>query len=95
MKDTLDQRREVALGRTKEKRAFKISLVIFVSVNALLLVLWAALNVAGLQSTGQLWIYPVVMVIWAVVLAAQGYNAYRTKPYREDQIQREIRHLPR
>ncbi len=94
MKSTVDSRREQALGRIKEKRAFKISLVIFMSVNALLLVLWAGLSVAGVHATGQLWMYPVVMVIWAVVLAAQGYTAYREKTYTEDQIQREITHLP-
>jgi hypothetical protein len=94
MKSTLDERRDPALGRMTEKRAFKISLAIFLSVNALLLVLWAALAVAGLRATGQLWPYPLVMGIWGVVLAVQGYTAYRGKPYTEDQIQREIKHLP-
>jgi 2TM domain len=69
--------RELALGRIQEKRSFKINLVIFLSVKALLLVLWGALNVAGLHSYGQLWPYPVVMGAWAVFLAFQGYTAYR------------------
>ena len=94
MHSTTAERREQALGRIKEKRAFKVSLVIFVSVNALLLALWAALTVASVHMTGQLWIWPLVMVIWAVVLAVQGYTAYRGHNYSEDRIQREIKHLP-
>lgn len=94
MNGTIDERREQALGRIKEKRAFKVSLVIFVSVNALLLALWAALTVASVHMTGQLWIWPVAMVIWAVFLGVQGYTAYRGHTYSEDQIQREVKHLP-
>ncbi len=94
MNSTTNERHEEALGRIKEKRAFKVSLVIFVSVNAVLLVLWAALTIASVHMTGQLWIWPVVMVIWAAFLAFQGYAAYRGHTYSEDQIQREIKHLP-
>ena len=81
MNSTTDERHEQALGRIKEKRAFKVSLVIFVSVNAVLLALWAALTIASVHMTGQLWIWPVVMFIWAVFLAVQGYTSYRGHTY--------------
>ena len=93
MKSALDERRDLALGRIKEKRAFKISLVIFVSVNALLLVLWAGLSLAGAQVTGQLWLYPVVMGFWALYIAFRGYRAYHEPTYPEERIQREMKNL--
>jgi fatty acid desaturase len=91
---SIEQRRELARRCSKEQRAFKISLVIYLGVNALLLVLWAALAVAGVHVTGQLWPYPVVMVLWGVYVAVQGYTAYRGEAYTEEQIQREMKHLP-
>jgi hypothetical protein len=78
-----DQQREFALGRIRAKRKFKISLVIFVSVNALLLATWAALAIAGVHTHGQLWPYPIAMGIWAAYVALQGYAAYRGKRYTQ------------
>jgi 2TM domain-containing protein len=78
-----DQQREFALRRIRAKRKFKISLVIFVSVNALLLATWAALAIAGVPTHSQLWPYPIAMGIWAAYVALQGYAAYRGKRYTQ------------
>jgi hypothetical protein len=95
MASTSDQRREVALRRSREQRqrSFKISLVIYLGVNAVLGATWAVLTIAGVHMTGQVWPYPVVMVLWGAYVAVQGYTAYRGKAYTEEQIQREMNKL--
>jgi hypothetical protein len=85
-----DERRQVALRRIHARRKFKISLVIFVSVNAVLLATWAALALADVHTHSQLWPYPIAMGLWAAYVAFQGYSAYRGKRYTEEQIQREL-----
>jgi fatty acid desaturase len=77
--NTPDQRQQPTLRRIDEKTKFKISLAIFGSVNALLLVIWAAVTVVGVNVHGQLWPWPVVMGVWGVFVATQGYTAYRGK----------------
>ncbi len=88
-----DERRQLALGRISARRKFKISLVIFVSVNAVLLATWAALAVADVHTRSQLWPYPIAMGLWAAYVAFQGYSAYRGKRYTEEQIQRELKKM--
>jgi hypothetical protein len=78
-----DQSRQLALERVRVKRKFKINLVIFVSVNALLLAAWAVLAIAGVRTHSQLWPYPIAMGIWAALVALQGYAAYRGKRYTQ------------
>jgi fatty acid desaturase len=96
MASTSDQRREVALRRSKaqRQRSFKVSLAIYLGVNAVLGVTWAVLTIAGVHVTGQLWPYPVVMGLWGAYVAVQGYTAYRGKAYTEEQIEREMQRLP-
>jgi hypothetical protein len=85
-----DERRQIALWQIHARRKFKISLVIFVSVNAVLLATWAALALADVHMHSQLWPYPIAMGLWAAYVAFQGYSAYRGKRYTEEQIQGEL-----
>ncbi len=89
-----DQRRQLPLGRIGAKRKFKMSLVIVVSVSALLLTTWAVLAIAGVHTHSQLWPYPIAMGLWAAYVAFQGYSAYRGRRYTEEQIQRELKKMP-
>ena len=74
---TID-RREHALKRVNDQRHFKLQLAIFVSVNTLLVVIFAMATLAGAQVSGQLWPWPLVVAIWGARVAAQGYAAYHT-----------------
>jgi hypothetical protein len=59
-------------------RGFRINLAIFLGVNLLLLILLGALVLGGLRIGGELWPYPVVMGLWGLRVAFQGYRAYRS-----------------
>ncbi|MGZ6256837.1 MAG: 2TM domain-containing protein [Candidatus Limnocylindria bacterium] len=67
-----------ALKRIKFQRHFKLQLAIFVSVNTLLVVIFAVATLAGAQLSGQLWPWPLAVAIWGARVAAQGYAAYHT-----------------
>lgn len=75
------------------KRNFRRNLTIFLGVNALGLVFWAVVLFSGLPVAGELWIYPVAMVVWGLLIAVQGYRAYHEPAIPEVRIQREINNL--
>jgi hypothetical protein len=76
--------REAAIQRIKRKRAFQYQLGIYVLVNLLLWVIWAA--------TGFGFPWPAfVTVFWGIGLASQAWMIYRgAAPITEEQIQREM-----
>jgi 2TM domain len=93
-----EERREAAIKRIKERNSFKIHLFTYLVVNAMLVVLWAisgnAITVpTGLPTTSFWPIFPIVG--WGVGLAIHGYNVYRGNHYTEEQIEREMKSLPR
>ncbi len=93
LEGTRESRREQAIKRIKAKNAFKTHLVVYVTVNALLIVLWAVGN-AGLPSP-QNYFWPIVpMVGWGIGIVIHAYTAYRGNVYTEEQIQREMAKLP-
>ncbi len=78
-----DSARAAALKRLKAKREFKMHVVTYVIVNAVLIGIWAL--------TGQGSFWPIwVLVFWGVGLALNGWTAYVQKPISEADIQREM-----
>jgi 2TM domain len=85
--DSMTLRREQAIKRIKAKNDFKIHLVVYLAVNAMLVVIWAFTN------AGFFWpIFPIAG--WGIGVVINGYVAYRGNVYTEEQIQREMQKLP-
>jgi hypothetical protein len=94
---TDEQRREVALHRLKAKSDFRVHLLVYVVINAMLVTIWAFTGNIFTAAPGTpidfFWpIFPIVG--WGVGVVIHGYTAYRGNIYTEEQIQREIRSLP-
>lgn len=84
---TGENRRELALERLKKKRDFKAHLVTYISVNVLLIVIWA---VSGADT----FFWPIfVLVGWGIGLVANAWDVYGRKPLSEDEVQREMDRL--
>jgi hypothetical protein len=78
-----DERREAAVKRVKEKRDFRNHVGVYLIVNALLIVIWAA------SGAGYFWpIWP--LAGWGVGLAFNAWAVYFQKPITEDDIRREM-----
>lgn len=67
--------------------------MIFLAVNLLCLGAGAILALTGNPVQGAWWPYPVVMGLWGLYVAVQGYRAYHEPVYPEEQIQREMKQL--
>jgi 2TM domain len=89
---TEDERRALALKRLKAKSDFKRSLVVYLAVNALLVVIWALTNVGDPNPQGFFWpIFPIVG--WGVPVAIGGFVAYGRTDLTEDRVQEEMKKL--
>jgi hypothetical protein len=85
--DYMVARRQQAIKRIKEKNDFKIHLMVYLAVNAMLVFIWA------FSSQGFFWpIFPIVG--WGIGVVINGYVAYRGNIYTEERIQREMEKLP-
>jgi hypothetical protein len=85
--DYMMARREQAIKRIKEKNDFKIHLMVYLAVNAMLVFIWA------FTSQGFFWpIFPIVG--WGIGVVINGYIVYRGNIYTEERIQREMEKLP-
>jgi 2TM domain len=88
----------VTIGRSEAsaRTRFAIDLVIFLAVNVTLLMACLVLFALGVPFRG-LWVWPIVVVLWAVRLGLEGRVAYATRKRRrsntEEQIQRELRRM--
>jgi hypothetical protein len=83
----LDERRELAIKRVKDKRDFRNHLAAYLIVNALLVVIWAA------SGGGYFWpVWP--MLGWGVGVAFNWWAAYMQRPISEEDIQREMERSP-
>ena len=81
--DDRDERRELAIKRLKEKRDFKTHVAVYLIVNTMLVVIWAA------TGAGYFWpIWPIAG--WGVGLAFNAWTAYRQRPITEDDIRKEM-----
>ncbi len=82
--DGHDERRAAAIGRIKRRRDLKQHAVVYATVNALLIVIWAA------SGAGYFWpIWP--MIGWGLALALQAWSIYGQQPITEDEILEETR----
>jgi uncharacterized ion transporter superfamily protein YfcC len=79
-----DDARAQAVKRIKRKRMFQQQLIVYVLINVLLWVIWAA--------TGLGFPWPIfVTVFWGIGLASQGWMVYKgSAPISEAEIQREM-----
>ena len=79
-----DGARAEAVKRIKRKRMFQQQLIVYVLINVLLWVIWAA--------TGFGFPWPIfVTVFWGLGIATQAWTIYRAaKPITEAEIQREM-----
>jgi hypothetical protein len=83
---TPDEMRAMALRRLRKQSDFRMHLLIYLVVNALLVVVWAW--------TGASLFWPIFPIVgWGIGVAANAWDAYGRKPVTEDRIQREIRRL--
>jgi 2TM domain len=91
------QQRALAIKRLQAKQAFRIHLLVYLAINALLIAIWAGLgnsvSIPGLPPTFFWPIFPILG--WGLGLAIQGYMAYYGGGPTEDEIQREMKNLPR
>ena len=97
MEGTAEPQTDRAVSEIKAKRRFSVNLVIYVSVNAVLVAAWAGLAVAGVPMKHMalnIVIYLVVMALWGARIAISRHHTRRAHPYTEEQIQREITKLP-
>jgi 2TM domain len=79
-------RREQAIKRLKAKNDFKVHLVVYLTVNTMLVLVWF------LTSSGYFWpIWP--MAGWGIGVVMHGYSVYWGAVFTEQQIQREMESL--
>jgi 2TM domain len=80
--------RERAIERLKKKRDFKTHVLIYVAVNAFLVVIWAV------TSGGFFWpIFPILG--WGIGVVANAWDVYGRRPISEEEIRRETERLRR
>jgi hypothetical protein len=83
---TEDVLREQAITRLKKKRDFLTHVVIYVLVNAMLVVIWLV--------TGSDFFWPIFPIVgWGIGVAANAWDVYGRKPISEGEIQQEMSRL--
>jgi heme O synthase-like polyprenyltransferase len=87
MENATAQRRRKAIKRLKDKKDFKNHLLTYVTVNAMLVVIWA------FTGAGSFWPL-IVMAAWGIVVVVNAYEVYRGHDYTETDIEREMKKLP-
>ena len=83
---TEQELREQALRQLKKRRDFRSHVVIYVLVNALLVVIWAV--------TGADFFWPIFPIVgWGIAVALNAWDVHGRKPISEDQVRREMDRL--
>lgn len=78
--------RDLAVKRLRKQHDFKIHLLIYVLVNAFLVVIWS------MSGTGFFWpVFPIFG--WGIGVAANAFDAYGRETPTESQITREMDRL--
>jgi uncharacterized ion transporter superfamily protein YfcC len=84
--DTEEEIREQAIERLKKRRDFKAHLLMYVTVNAFLVVIWAV------SDAGFFWpIFPILG--WGIGVVANAWDVYGRKPISDEEIRREVDRL--
>jgi 2TM domain len=83
---TDDALREAAVTRLRKKRDFGMHALIYLLVNAFLVVIWAV--------TGSDFFWPIFPIAgWGIGLAANAWDVYGRRPISESEIRREMERL--
>jgi len=91
---TPEERRALAIRRIKAKNEFKIHLVVYLCVNGMLTTIWAFTTLGKPFLAGFFW--PIIPLAgWGIGLLIHGYTVYRPNVFTEEQVQRELKRLPR
>lgn len=78
--------RKRALRRLKKRRDFRGHLLVYVLVNAFLVVIWAV------TSGGFFWpVFPIVG--WGIGVVMNGWDVYVGNDFSEEQVRKEMDHL--
>ena len=75
------------------RRPVRLQLMIFTGVNAVLLLLWLCLSLAGVSVHGALWIWPIVMLVWLARILFVDRRVPRERVFTNEQIEREVRKI--
>jgi len=82
--DTREAARDQAVTQLKKRRSFYAHLLVYVLVNAFLVVIWAITNRHGF-----FWpIFPIAG--WGIAIVLSAWDVYGQHPITEADIQREI-----
>ena len=82
-----DVLRERAIKRLKKRRDFSGHLLVYVLVNAFLVVIWAMTDPDG-------FFWPVFPIVgWGIGVVLNAWDVYRNDEFDEEQIRREIERL--
>jgi hypothetical protein len=80
--------RQQAIESLKKKRDFRTHVLMYVLVNAMLVVIWAV--------TGGDFFWPIFPILgWGIGVVANAWDVYGRKPITEDEIRREQQKLGR
>jgi hypothetical protein len=86
--DVQGELRQQAVQRLRVKAAFRKHLVVFLSFNAFLVLIWA------LTGAGFFWpVFPIAG--WGIAVALNAWEVYGPDPITEDRIRREIDRMRR
>jgi hypothetical protein len=94
---TPEQRRELAVRRIKAKVDFRVHVVVYLAVNAMLIAIWWLTGNDGtiMAQLPTTFFWPIFPLLgWGVGLVVHGYTVYFADSYTEEQIQREMKRLP-
>jgi hypothetical protein len=84
-----EELREMAIKRLKKRRDFSGHLLVYVLVNAFLVVIWAVTNVHG-------FFWPVFPIVgWGIGVVMNAWDAFRYEEFGEERIRREVERLQR
>ncbi len=79
--------RERAVKRLKKQRDFRGHLLVYVLVNAFLVVIWAVTNLYG-------FFWPAFPIVgWGIGVVMNAWDAYRRDDFDEKRIHREMERL--
>ena len=83
--------RDEARAQLKRKREFRISIAVFLLINALLWILWLLSDDRG-DANGIPW--PLwVTAFWGFGMALSAWNIYGQKPISESEVDEEMRKM--
>jgi len=73
-----------AVESLKKKRDFKAHLLVYLLINAFLVVIWAV------SKDGDDFFWPIFVIVgWGIGVVANAWDVYGRKPISEDEIRRE------